>query len=214
MNATGFIYVALPRTRRTLTLQRRSSGLRLKTRGDILSTVSSAASHLHKRPAQVLGVAHGCWGSPLAQVLHWLPGVMPACPLTWWSSKQTIIAWSMCEAESDGLATAVAEVSKIHPLLEALTGRSFQCQLKLFGDNSASITVANREHFFVTTWRTRDFARRAVGQHGCAINSKGGHDFAAPSRSNVDCRYVDKGPSKDQVGPTKLAQLRFAAGFQ
>ena len=32
-----------------------------KSRGDLLSAVSIAASHLHKCPTQVLKIAHGCW---------------------------------------------------------------------------------------------------------------------------------------------------------
>ena len=118
-----------------------------KSRGDLLSAVSIAASHLHKCPAQVLKIAHGCWrylrgtldigvcfaGSTATASLEvWSDAsfapegsrlrsggaiTLNGSPLTWWSTKQSVTAWSVCEAETDGLATAM---SKRHR-------RSFRC---------------------------------------------------------------------------------------
>ena len=87
---------------------------------------------------------------------------LDGCALDRWSSKQTVIAWSVCEAETDALALAVSEVSKALPLLECLTGRSVLRQVELFRHNAASTTVANQETFFAKSWRTRAFALRAA----------------------------------------------------
>ena len=57
-------------------------------------------------------------------------------PLTWWSSKQTVTAWSVCEAETVALALAMSEATKTLPLLEALTGRPFASHVKMFGDTT------------------------------------------------------------------------------
>ena len=96
-----------------------------KTRPDILAAVSIAASHLHKCPSRILRVAHGCWrylratlniglrvrgrigDSPL-QVWSdesFSPdgrrsrsgGIITinGCALGWWSTKQTVTAWSV-----------------------------------------------------------------------------------------------------------------------
>ena len=78
-------------------------------------------------------------------------------------------AWSVCEAETDAMALAVSELTKLLPLLECLTGRTFSLCVELYGDNSASITIINRETFFVKSWRTRAFALRASWSHGCEI---------------------------------------------
>ena len=59
------------------------------------------------------------------------------------------------------MALAVSEASKVIPLLERLTGRRFSLCVKLYGDNAASVTVINRQAFFVKTWRTRAFALSA-----------------------------------------------------
>ncbi|CAE7198318.1 unnamed protein product [Symbiodinium pilosum] len=117
-----------------------------KTRPDILAAVSIAASHLHKCPSRILKVAQGCWrylratlniglrfrgsigDSPL-QVwsdASFSPdgsrsrsgGVITinGCALRRWSTKQTVTAWSVCEAETDAMALAVSEAAKVLPL--------------------------------------------------------------------------------------------------
>ncbi|OLP84290.1 Copia protein [Symbiodinium microadriaticum] len=208
-----------------------------KSRGDLLSAVSIAASHLHKCPAQVLKIAHGCWrylrgtldigvcfaGSTATASLEvWSDAsfapegsrsrsggviTLSGSPLTWWSTKQSVTAWSVCEAETDGLATAMSEASKVLPLLEALTGRSFDSHVKMFGDNSASITVANRETFFVKTWRTRAFALRAswlrdqIRNQNVLLQHHPGATLVADMLTKV-------------LSKTKLAELRSSAGFK
>ena len=157
-----------------------------KTRPDLLSTVSIAASHLHKK------VARGCWrymratldvglrfgGKANGSTLRvWSDAsfspdgsrsrsggviTLGECALGWWSSKQTVTAWLVCEAETDAMVLAVSEVTKLLPLLECLTGQKFSLHMEFYGDNSASITVINRETFFVRAWRTRAFALRAA----------------------------------------------------
>ena len=208
-----------------------------KSRGDLLSAVSIAASHLHKCRAQVLKIAHGCWrylrgtldigvcfaGSTATASLEvWSDAsfapegsrsrsggviTLSGSPLTWWSTKQSVTAWSVCEAETDGLATPMSEASKVHPLLEALTGRSFDSHVKMFGDNSASITVANRETFFVKTWRTRAFALRAswlrdqIRNQNVLLQHHPGATLVADMLKKV-------------LSKTKLAELRSSAGFK
>ena len=208
-----------------------------KSRGDLLSAVSIAASHLHKCPTQVLKIAHGCWrylrgtldvgvcfeGSIANTSLEvWSDAsfapegsrsrsggiiTLSGSPLIWWSSKQTVTAWSVCEAETDALALAMSEAMKILPLLEALTGRPFESHVKMFGDNSASIVVANRETFFVKTWRTRAFALRAswlrdqIRDQNVLLQHHPGATLVADMLTKV-------------LSKTKLAELRFRAGFK
>ena len=162
-----------------------------KTRADILATVSIAASHLHKCPSRVLQVAKGCWRYLRAtldvgirfkgsceptSIQVWSDasfspegsrsrtgGVLSinGCLLNWWTAKQSVTAWSVCEAETDAMATAVAEASKTLPLLESLTQRPYGLNIQVFGDNAASLTLAQRDTFFLKAWRTRAFALRA-----------------------------------------------------
>ena len=208
-----------------------------KSRGDLLSAVSIAASHLHKCPTQVLKIAHGCWrylrgtldvgvcfeGSIANTSLEvWSDAsfapegsrsrsggiiTLSGSPLIWWSSKQTVTAWSVCEAETDALALAMSEAMKILPLLEALTGRPFESHVKMFGDNSASIVVANRETFFVKTWRTRAFALRAswlrdqIRDQNVLLQHHPGATLVADMLTKV-------------LSKTKLAELRSNAGFK
>ena len=208
-----------------------------KSRGDLLSAVSIAASHLHKCPTQVLKIAHGCWrylrgtldvgvcfeGSIANTSLEvWSDAsfapegsrsrsgeiiTLSGSPLIWWSSKQTVTAWSVCEAETDALALAMSEAMKILPLLEALTGRPFESHVKMFGDNSASIVVANRETFFVKTWRTSAFALRAswlrdqIRGQNVLLQHHPGATLVADMLTKV-------------LSKTKLAELRSRAGFK
>ena len=207
-----------------------------KTRPDLLSTVSIAASHLHKCPGQVLKVARGCWRylratlnvglrfpgkSSCSALKVWSDasfspegsrsrsgGVITLgdCALGWWSSKQTVTAWSVCEAETDAMALAVSEVTKLLPLLECLTGQSFSLHAELYGDNSASITVINRETFFVKSWRTRAFALRAawlrdqVRESGLTLSHHPGAELIA----DLLTKTLPKG---------RLAELRLKIGL-
>ena len=207
-----------------------------KTRPDLLSTVSISASHLHKCPGQVLKVARGCWrylratlnvglrfpgNSSCSALKVWSDasfspegsrsrsgGVITLgdCALGWWSSKQTVTAWSVCEAETDAMALAVSEVTKLLPLLECLTGQSFSLHVELYGDNSASITVINRETFFVKSWRTRAFALRAawlrdqVQESGLTLTHHPGAELIA----DMLTKTLPKG---------RLAELRLKIGL-
>ena len=201
-----------------------------KTRPDLLSTVSIAASR------QVLKVARGCWrylratlnvglrftGKPSCDTLKvWSDasfspegsrsrsgGVITLgdCALGWWSTKQTVTAWSVCEAETDAMALAVSEVTKLLPLLECLTGQRFSLRVELYGDNSASITVINRETFFVKSWRTRAFALRAswlrdqVRESGLTLTHHPGAELIA----DLLTKTLPKG---------RLAELRYKIGL-
>ena len=43
-----------------------------------------------------------------------------------------------------------------------MTGYALKSSFRIYGDNSAAVTVANREHFTLGAWRTRTFALRAA----------------------------------------------------
>ena len=77
----------------------------------------------------------------------------------------------------------------------------------MFGDNSASITVANRETFFVKTWMTRAFALRAswlrdqIRNQNVLLQHHPGAMLVADMLTKV-------------LSKTKLAELRSSAGFK
>ena len=71
-------------------------------------------------------------------------------------------AWSATEAETDALATTISEAIKLQPLAEALLGCTMPMSVRLYGDNSGSIQLLNRDVFHKCSWRTRAFALRAA----------------------------------------------------
>ena len=76
----------------------------------------------------------------------------------WYSTRQTVTAWSVCEAETDGLAEALSQGIRILYVLKDLLHKDLQgC---LTGDNSASIILAGQEKMDFGKWRTRAFALR------------------------------------------------------
>ncbi|CAE7437070.1 RE1 [Symbiodinium sp. CCMP2592] len=164
--------------------------LSTKTRPDILASVSQVASLMHRRPLRVIQVTRGIWRylrSTLSLSLHFnghdeghleaysdashapeggrsrSGGVvmLGSSPIAWWTSKQTVTAWSTCESEMDAMALTISETIKIQALIENMTGWALKSSFRIYGDNAAAVTVANREHFTLGAWRTRTFALRA-----------------------------------------------------
>ena len=111
--------------------------LSTKTRPDVLASVSQVASVMHRRPLRVIQITRGIWRylrSTLNLSLHFnghdeghldaysdashapeggrsrSGGVVMfgSSPITWWTAKQTVTAWSTCESEMDAMALTIS----------------------------------------------------------------------------------------------------------
>ena len=83
-------------------------------------------------------------------------------PIHWWSCKQTVTAWGSCEAETDALALTLKETVKLWALVLEMTEQGVHVKVAMFGDNSANIHLVKRDYFSMSSWRTREFERRAA----------------------------------------------------
>ena len=74
------------------------------------------------------------------------------------SVRQTLTAFSTCEAETGAMADAIADMLRI----ESYVTQVGEVSEKLaWGDNAASVACLTKPRFQETLWRTRHFGLRA-----------------------------------------------------
>ena len=185
--------------------------LATKTRPDIASTCGILSTLVVLRPDLVLAKATSLWkyvrhtmfygmtfrnsddrtlalesdasfGSGASRsrsgyAIKWGPNV-----IMYKSSRQSLTAYSTCEAETCAMADAIADQLRMEYFVLQV-GSVESCQAG--GDNAASLAALAKPRFHEMLWRTRHFGLRASWirdtsrQHEITLNHKAGSELAA-----------------------------------
>ncbi|CAE7231546.1 unnamed protein product [Symbiodinium sp. CCMP2592] len=98
------------------------------------------------------------------------------------STRQTLTAFSTCEAETAAMADALADMLRLECYVTQLGEVS---EMLAEGDNAASIASLTKPRFQETLWRTRHFGLRAswirdvLKESGIALSHKAGSELTA-----------------------------------
>ncbi|CAE7300743.1 RE1 [Symbiodinium sp. CCMP2592] len=161
----------------------------LKTRPDIQSTVGQCASLASLDPSIALKVTKALWrylrgtaGMTLnykhsadttllgSSDASFSPGggrsrsgsviLFGGNAIGWKSCRQSLTAYSTCEAECEAMATCTGFLTDTAALLQELTNRPIEMRME--NDNSSAVCLLTRARFTVQGWRTRHYAIRAA----------------------------------------------------
>ena len=103
--------------------------------------------------------------------------------ISWRSVRQSLTAWSTCEAETEAIATGIQDAVRLQSIVQGLTNVRYD--IEAVSDSASAVVLICKPSMSTLVWRTRHFGLRAawvrdqVAEHAIALRHESGETLVA-----------------------------------